>query len=234
MTRRYRRGALAVFVAAAAIGLAACGGSGSTPHVASLGNSSGDGSGNSAGSGNGSGNGTGSSADNPTQLLDEWAACMRKHGDPNQTDPTIDASKGIHIFMTDVSQALSSEVHSSSGPCSNYELAAEKALQGGQSAPKGPNPAQLVKYAECMRANGVPSYPDPNGSQEQDIGNVDPNSAIFKNANQVCAKKIGAPAWWANGTGVPGEVEVQSFNGPPGATPPPGGPGSNGGSGASG
>ena len=34
---------------------------------------------------------------NPTQLLDEWATCMRSHGDPDQVDPTIDANKVIHI-----------------------------------------------------------------------------------------------------------------------------------------
>jgi hypothetical protein len=26
---------------------------------------------------------------NPTRLVDEWATCMRSHGDPNQVDPTI-------------------------------------------------------------------------------------------------------------------------------------------------
>ena len=29
---------------------------------------------------------------NATQLVDEWAACMRSHGDPNQADPIIDAT----------------------------------------------------------------------------------------------------------------------------------------------
>jgi hypothetical protein len=32
-------------------------------------------------------------------LLNEWAACMRKHGDPDQADPTIDPSKVIHITI---------------------------------------------------------------------------------------------------------------------------------------
>jgi hypothetical protein len=30
-------------------------------------------------------------------VLDEWAACMRRHGDPNQADPTITANKLIDI-----------------------------------------------------------------------------------------------------------------------------------------
>ena len=30
-------------------------------------------------------------------MLDEWATCMRAHGDPDQADPTIDANRIIHI-----------------------------------------------------------------------------------------------------------------------------------------
>jgi hypothetical protein len=228
-TTCWRSGGLAVLVAAAAIGLAACGGGSSTPHVASLGtSSSASGSGNSDGSGSPT---TAAPTGNATKLLDEWAACMRSHGDPSQTDPTIDADKVIHITMQNVSQTVSSEAHGSTGPCSNYELAAENALRGGQSAPQAPSLAAQLKYAECMRANGVPKYPDPNGSQEQSIGNLDPNSPAFQDANKLCVKKTGMPAYWATGTGVPGEVTVQSCNAPPGKQCPSGGPGSGGGGG---
>lgn len=37
---------------------------------------------------------------NPAQLLDEWAACMRSHGDPDQTDPTIGANQVIDIYIS--------------------------------------------------------------------------------------------------------------------------------------
>jgi hypothetical protein len=33
----------------------------------------------------------------PTVPLVEWASCMRRHGDPNQADPTITANKLIDI-----------------------------------------------------------------------------------------------------------------------------------------
>ena len=104
MTRIYRRsGGLAILAAAAAVGLAACSGGSGSPHVASLG---GSGSGSSSGTGSGSGGSTASQPKgNPTQLLDEWAACMRRHGDPGQADPTIDANKVIHITLHPASQA---------------------------------------------------------------------------------------------------------------------------------
>src|ERR1700721_382799 len=73
-------GGVAVLVAAAAIALRACGGGPSSPHVASLGTS------NSNGNGHGTGTSTSSPhAGNATQLMDEWATCMRAYGDPNQT-----------------------------------------------------------------------------------------------------------------------------------------------------
>jgi hypothetical protein len=223
MTTTYRRpGGLAVLVAAAAIGLAACSGGSSTPHVASLGSSSGSDGGSTGGSGSST---TAPSGGNATRLLDEWAACMRKHGDPSQTDPTIDAHGVINISMQNVPKALADEVHGSTGPCSQYELAAESALRGGKAAPQGPSLAAQLKYAECMRANGVPGYPDPNGSTEQKFpSSVDPNSAVFQNANKLCGKRIGASAAWINGTGIPGEVSVTSCNAPPGRQCPSGGP----------
>jgi hypothetical protein len=213
---------LAVLVALAAIGLAACGGGSSTPHVASLGTSSSGSSDVGSGSSDGGGTSTNAPPDGTaTQLLDQWAACMRKHGDPNQTDPTIDTDKVIHISMTDVSQALSSEAHGSTGPCGQYELAAENALRGGQPAAQAPSLAAQLKYAECMRANGEPSYPDPNGDPEQKLpSSVDVNSPVFQNANKLCVKKTGMPAYWATGTGVPGEVMVTSCNAPAGVKCP--------------
>ncbi len=224
MTTAYRRsGGLAVLVAAAAIGLAACGGGSSTPHVASLGSSSGNDSGSTDGSGSST---TAPSSGNPTQLLDQWAACIRKHGDPSQVDPTIDSNKDIQINMNNVSDTLANEVHGSTGPCSNYLLAAENQLRGGQPAPQAPPMATQLKYAECMRANGVPKYPDPNGSTEGPsfiaLG-IDSNSPVFQNADKVCSKKVGMP-YYAPGYEVPGVVIVSSCNAPPGKQCPSGGP----------
>src|SRR5579863_9619458 len=80
---------LAVLCAGGAIGLAACSGSSSPPQVASLGKTSGDSSVTS----------TTAPARSPAQLLDEWAVCMRSHGDPEQVDPTVDATKVIQITL---------------------------------------------------------------------------------------------------------------------------------------
>lgn len=236
-----RFGGVAIVVMAAAIGLAACGGgSPDSPHVANLGTSTTTGGGH-----GGASTTTPPRGGNATQLMDEWATCMRVNGDPNQTDPTIDQYGVINITIpqgvTDTS--ISSEAHGSSGPCSQFELAAENDLRSANPVAPPPTQAQLVQYVDCMRTHGVPNYPDPGPNNETNFraAGVDPNSVSFVNANKVCGKQVNAPAWWIAGTGPPGDVVVSSAgigpngptpgNRPGGGAPTPGGnsgPGSNG------
>jgi hypothetical protein len=210
---------------AAAIGLAACGGgSGNPPHIASLGAKTSNSRGSST---------TTQPTGNPTELLDQWATCIRSHGDPNQVDPTIDANKDIEITMRNVSATLSGEVHGGAGPCSNYLLAAEAALRGGQAAPQAPSTAQEIAYVDCMRVNGVPNYPDPSadGDTEFEGTGINTNSPAFEHADEVCSKKTGTP-YYAPGTETPGVIIVRSINEPDGGDSlPAGGPGANSGSG---
>src|SRR5579863_2153984 len=45
-----------------------------------------------------------------------------------------------------------------------------------------------VQYAQCMRAHGVPNFPDPNGQGQVQMSGVDPRSASFQAAQRACAK----------------------------------------------
>lgn len=212
-----RGGRLALLVAVAVIGVASCSSGSSAPQVASLGKSNG-------GSGSGS---TTTGSGNPTQLLDEWAACIRKHGDPNQTDPTIDADKDIEISMENVPQSLSSEVHAGDGPCSSYLDGASLALNGGQAQPTD-NPVQDDKFAACMRANGFPNWPDNVGGKTSFQGTgIDPDSAAAQSASNTCDKKVGMPGSAA----IHGTIQVTSCTAPPGKQCPAGGPGAGNGQG---
>ena len=139
------------------------GGSPDSPHVANLGTST------TTGGGHGGGSTTTAPKEgNATQLMDEWATCMRANGDPNQTDPTIDQYGVINITMPQgVSEtSISSEAHGSTGPCSQYELAAENDLRAANPVAPPPTQAQLVQYVDCMRTHGVPNYPDPGPNGE--------------------------------------------------------------------
>ncbi len=214
-------GGLAVLAVAAAFGLAACSGGASSPHVADLGASRGN-SGGSSATGSGAGNGSAGStvpAGNPTVLLDEWASCMRSHGDPNQADPTITPDNVIDITWN---PAIPGGIYGTnkggqgdSGPgkyCRAYLAAAQTALRGGQSE-EHPDPAQLEKYSECMRANGVPDFPDPSPGGGLSIslnagGDLNPNSPTFHSASRLCAQKPGVHGFTGAGTPQPGTIEL--------------------------
>ena len=211
MNRRYpHSGTFVVLVAAAAVALAACGGGSSTPHVASLGrsteNPTTDGSGGSA---------TPPPSGDATKLVDEWAACMRSHGDPNQADPTIDAHGVINIIGPLAGPGVPRVVggpETATGTCSQYLAAAQRLLRAAMPVAPPPTQAELVKWVDCMRANGVPNFPYPTGEKANFNGTgVDPDSPFVVKAGKVCGQQIGAPAWWTNGWGPPGDVSV----GPP-------------------
>ena len=173
--------------------------------------------------GNGSANGGSSTSTtqpsgNPTQLLDEWAACMRAHGDPGQVDPTIDASKVIHLTWNNLPGGIygtNQGGQGNAGPgqyCRTYFDTAETDLQGAQDQQQ-PSQAQQVKFSQCMRANGVPDFPDPSpdGSLHFQVGgDLNPSNPVFQNASDLCAKKNGVPGLAGGGAPQPGSVE---FNG---------------------
>jgi hypothetical protein len=199
----YRRaGGLVVLVAGAAFGLTACSGS-SSPHVASLGQRSVDGSVSTT---------TTVPARSPTQLLDEWATCMRSHGDPNQVDPTVDASKVIQITL-DTNVGLRGE----NGACGSYLSAAETALGGG-TPPASSDEETALKFAQCMRANGVPTYPDPTTGNNQTLhassaNDLNPASPTFEAASTLCTKKTGYASKFSAGPPPPGSINITMAGG---------------------
>jgi hypothetical protein len=54
----------------------------------------------------------------------------------------------------------------------------------------GGSVAVLMRYSSCMRANGVPSFPDPNGQGQIQVSGIDPSSAQFEKAQQACQKDL--------------------------------------------
>jgi hypothetical protein len=157
---------------------------------------------------------------------------MRSHGDPDQADPTVDANKVIHITMSpSVPGGLTGpNGQSGAGPvpgsyCQTYLLdAIDELLQGSQPYVP-PSQAALVKYAECMRANGVPDFPDPTAGGLV-LHSAPGSNPTLQNAAMVCVKKTGVqPALGGGGPPPPGTIEdnggllvpVSGGNGGPGA-----------------
>jgi hypothetical protein len=201
MNRRW--GGRAVLVAGAVIALAACSGS-SSPHVASLGKSSGDGSPRT----------TKVPAGSPAQLLDEWASCMRSHGDPGQIDPTVNADKVIQITL---GAGYGGEgLRGESGACGTFLSAAQTALGGG-TPPISSSEATGLKFAQCMRTNGVPDYPDPTGTSDTvhatSGSDFNPASPTFQAASALCANKTGYQSKFSTGAPQPGSINVNIAGG---------------------
>ena len=217
---------LAALVAAAALVLAACGGS-SGPQVASLpaSNTGASTTGRTASSTRATSKHDKSSANesakgNPTAFVDEWATCMQSHGDPNQAAPTIDSYGVINVTIpASGSVQLSNEVHAGADPCNHYMAAAQAALRAANPVAPPPDQAELIKYTDCMRANGVPNDPYPTANMTFQGTGVDPNSPVVMRVNDLCGRKLNLPAWWVSGNGEPGEVSVSNV-GPNGSSNP--------------
>ena len=183
LPRRTRRLPAHVVVAAAlvvcAVIAAGCGGGSGSPGVASIATTT---SATQPAKGGGDGK---ASAKNQT-----FSACMRAHGVPNF--PDANSNGGIAI-----------EANSGLDPSSPQFQAAQKTCQklapNGGKAPSAAEQAkaqeQALKFSACMRAHGVPNFPDPKfsgGMTQISIdaknGGIDPGSPIFQSAQKTCQK----------------------------------------------
>jgi hypothetical protein len=159
-------GALAAGLTGAVLLIAGCGGSSSTGSSALPASSS---SRNSAKVG---------------QQFVAFAACMRSHGEPGYPDPQISSSGGqVHVQISPGGLDPNSPAFkSASGQCHRY-------LPNGGAPPHDTpqNRAQQVKYADCMRAHGVPNFPDPSQDGGFDLpAGLNPQAPRFEQAVQAC------------------------------------------------
>src|SRR5262249_29447673 len=120
----------------------------------------------------------------------KFASCMRKNGVPNFPDPsssgtiTITSASGINPNTPAFRKAQKA--------CQKYTPRGGQAPSPAQQAELQ---AQALKFSACMRAHGLPKFPDPKFSKGQmsiRIGGdgIDPNSPIFKAAQKACAKNL--------------------------------------------
>src|SRR5262245_18937717 len=106
--------------------------------------------------------------------------------------------------------------------CGNSEAASSGASGGSSSggsqsggSPEGDSrearAAALVKYAQCMRENGVTQFPDPVDGRLQlkaeRGGALDPDSPAFQEAQKKC--KSVEPPGLLDGKGVSGDQQDQ-------------------------
>jgi hypothetical protein len=136
-----------------------------------------------------------------------YSACMRSHGVPKFPDPKASTGGGMSL-------AIGPE--NGVDPKSPQFQAAEKAC--GKLMPNGgkaPSPAQqakalaqMLKFSACMRAHGLPDFPDPTssgGGIQLSIGSkkgtgLNPRSPLFQAAQKACQSVMPGPPTSGDGS----------------------------------
>jgi hypothetical protein len=136
---------IAAAFAIAAISLAGCGGSAS-PVVPSL---------------SGSRQAAQAAEQSEAQLLHSAGQCIRSHGIPGFPDPTISGS-GLGIDKSQLLAVSRAALNNALTAC-RTELA-RAGFEAGRLHPTSVTPAQMAQilaFARCVRAHGIPNFPDP-------------------------------------------------------------------------
>jgi hypothetical protein len=114
-----------------------------------------------------------------------YAKCMRENGLPDFPDP----KSGGRMQLPAGIDPNSPEFRKADSSCKKY--LPTNGGQQGVSPDQGWPAAEKLKYAKCMRENGVPKFPDPasNGGFLFKQGDaIDPESPQFKSAEKACSK----------------------------------------------
>jgi len=134
-----------------------------------------------------------------------YARCMRSHGVPDFPDP--DSNGDFHLSSNQQGGGSRGRGSSSAGsqesnPVSSQETAANQVcnhlLDVGAQMSAGQQQhalSQLVKYAQCIRAHGVPNFPDPHTTSGGigvpsgigfDLSGIDQHSPQYHSASHAC------------------------------------------------
>jgi hypothetical protein len=145
--------------------------------------------GNSASTGS-SGSSRAAGATSSAANLVAFAQCMRAHGIPNYPDPSS-VSGPIDENQLGVSDTV---YESAKTTCDRLYPQPQSA--GITTAQQQQVEAQLLKFAQCMRSHGLPSFPDPNpastiwgpggGKLFNAPSSINPDSPQFTSAANAC------------------------------------------------
>ena len=116
-----------------------------------------------------------------------YSQCMRTHGEPGFPDPQPNGDLLINGQKDHLNGAL---MNSASKACQHL-MPKSPPLTAAQQRKLT---AEALKFVACMRAHGLPTFPDPKvssgGIEIQLPSSIMPNSAVFKNAQQACRNLI--------------------------------------------
>ncbi len=126
-----------------------------------------------------------------------FAKCIRAHGVPNFPDPSRPPQTGSGQLERAPSGGFTANPNSPA-----YETASNDCRSLAMASPVSPAQSNQImgaqlQFAVCMRAHGVPNYPDPTNDGELGhdgaISGVNPSSPAFQSAEQTCSKFLLRP-----------------------------------------
>ncbi len=159
--------------------------------------------GSSSSGSNSSASAAGQPVSNTTNQALAFAQCMRSHGVTNFPDPTSNGHGGIQIQASQRAGSggsLTVNGAAVNGPAfkSAMQMCRKYLPNGGQptAAQTAKAKAEALAMARCMRAHGVPNFPDPTFQSGPGGGTlfrfggpgsgIDPNSPSFQAAQKIC------------------------------------------------
>jgi len=207
-----KRTMLTLAVLAVPMLVAGCGGSSSSSGVAHLGSNTSS----SADPGGGSSSPERESSASAQQKMIAFSQCMRSHGVPEFPEP----SEGHLIIHNGSHNGHMTGINPESA---QFQAARKACAKLAPNGGKPPSPAEqaraqekALKFSQCMRTHGVPSFPDPEfshggGAVRIHIGDarkggpsgIDPNSPEFQTAQKACQSLIGGPKGFPGAAGGP-------------------------------
>jgi hypothetical protein len=113
----------------------------------------------------------------------ELVRCARANGMPNLPDPQID-SNGRASFPNGTPAPPASVRRA----CQSIYDRLPPSARGDEEARPPADMQALLRFARCMREQGVADFPDPDaeGNFSAPDGATDPESPVFKRALQAC------------------------------------------------
>ena len=122
-----------------------------------------------------------------------FAKCMRGHGVPQFPDPGGPPPAGNSVSI--LGAALPPTINIKSPAFRSALNTCMKQFLAGHPRPpvSAAQKAAALKFAQCVRAHGVPHFPDPRfpaggGIAIATPAGVDANAPAFQHAQQVCGK----------------------------------------------
>jgi hypothetical protein len=118
--------------------------------------------------------------------FEAYANCMRSHGISDFPDPTTSPGGGVSF---QINGGPGSDLGRNNPSFEAANQRCQSLLPDGGSQPPAQSAQKIadeVKWAQCMRSHGLPSFPDPNSQGEFDSSKFNESTPTFKSASNAC------------------------------------------------